>query len=102
METLPLMNAPFLGVMRTYAGRRGRMDDALLGLFHLQRHRVLRLGRRPSLRRILARRDAFVERHIDLMIVVIACASVVPVIASGAGGAILRRRRGANANASVE
>jgi len=30
----------------------------------------------------------FVEDHLDLMIVVIACASVVPVIASAAGGAM--------------
>jgi membrane-associated protein len=44
----------------------------------------------------------FVEDHLDLMIVVIACASVVPVVASAAGGALLRKRRGANAGASAD
>jgi membrane-associated protein len=44
----------------------------------------------------------FVEDHLDLMIVVIACASVVPVIASAAGGAVFRRRRGARAGASID
>jgi membrane-associated protein len=44
----------------------------------------------------------FVEDHLDLMIIVIACASVVPVVASAAGGAILRKRHGANAGASAE
>jgi membrane-associated protein len=44
----------------------------------------------------------FVEEHLDLMIVVIACASVVPVIASAAGGAIFLKWREADASASTE
>jgi membrane-associated protein len=98
-----LVIAPFIGVVRTYTpvvAGASTMRYSVFLTFSVVGSMAWAIGL-PLVGYWLGA-IPFVEEHLDLMIVVIACVSVVPVIASAAGGAMLRRRRGADAGASID
>ena len=87
-----LVIAPFIGVVRTYipvAAGASSMRYSVFLTYSVIGSIAWAVGL-PLVGYWLGA-IPFVERHLDVMIIVIACASVVPVIASAAGGAIFRR-----------
>jgi len=98
-----LVIAPFIGVVRTYTpvvAGASTMRYSVFLTFNVIGSIAWAVGL-PLIGFWLGA-ISFVEDHLGLMIVVIACGSVVPVIASATGGAMLRRRRGADAGASID